>query len=73
MDRRTALKLPAVLAAGMALSTVPRASAGLARWSPDRAHRWHRAQGWLVGVNFIPANAINQLEMFQPGTFDPRR
>lgn len=73
VDRRTALKLPAVLAAGMTLSTVPRASAELARWSPDRAHRWHRAQGWLVGANFIPANAINQLEMFQPGTFDPRR
>lgn len=73
VDRRTALKLPAVLAAGMALSTVPRASAELSRWSPDRAHRWHRAQGWLVGANFIPANAINQLEMFQPGTFGPRR
>lgn len=73
VDRRTALKLPAVLAGGMALSTAARASAELARWSPDRAHRWHRAQGWLVGANFIPANAINQLEMFQPGTFDPRR
>lgn len=73
VDRRAALKLPVVLAAGMALSSVPRASAELARWSPDRAHRWHRAQGWLVGANFIPANAINQLEMFQPGTFDPRR
>lgn len=73
LNRRAALKLPAVLAAGMALSTVPRASAELTRWSPDRAHRWHRAQGWLVGANFIPATAINQLEMFQPGTFDPRR
>ena len=72
-NRRAVLKLPAVLAAGIALSTVPRASAELTRWSPDRAHRWHRAQGWLVGANFIPANAINQLEMFQPGTFDPRR
>lgn len=73
LDRRSALKLPAVLAAGAVLTSVPRASAELARWSPDRAHRWHRAQGWLVGANFIPANAINQLEMFQPGTFDPRR
>lgn len=73
LDRRSALKLPAVLAAGAVLTSVPRASAELARWSPDQAHRWHRAQGWLVGANFIPANAINQLEMFQPGTFDPRR
>lgn len=73
VERRTALKLPVVFAAGMALTTVPRASAELSRWSADRAHRWHRAQGWLVGANFIPANAINQLEMFQPGTFDLRR
>ena len=73
VDRRTVLKLPVVLAAGAALTSVPRASAELSRWSPDRAHRWQRAQGWLVGANFIPANAINQLEMFQPGTFDPRR
>ena len=73
VDRRTALKVPVVLAAGMTLTSVPRASAELVRWSPERARRWHRAQGWLVGANFIPANAINQLEMFQPGTFDPRR
>lgn len=29
--------------------------------------------GWLVGANYITSNAINQLEMFQPGTYDPRR
>jgi hypothetical protein len=28
-------------------------------------------QPWLVGANFIPSNAINQLEMFQAATFDP--
>ncbi len=43
------------------------------RWSPDRANRWYQAQGWLVGTNYIPSNAINQLEMFQPGTYDPQR
>jgi hypothetical protein len=26
---------------------------------------------WLVGCNFIPSNAVNQLEMWQEGTFDP--
>jgi hypothetical protein len=53
---------------------MPRASAEEAgRWSPERANRWYQAQGWLVGANYIPANAINQLEMFQPDTFDPRR
>lgn len=43
------------------------------RWSADRAHRWYQAHGWLVGANYITSNAINQLEMFQPGTYDPRR
>lgn len=74
MERRTALKLPLLLAAGAAVTRVPRASADEAgRWSPDRANRWYQAQGWLVGANYIPASAINQFEMFQADTFDPRR
>ncbi|HYB80613.1 MAG TPA: 1,4-beta-xylanase [Mycobacterium sp.] len=74
MRRRMALKLPLVLAAGAALSRTPRAAAEEAgRWSPDRTNRWYQAQGWLVGANYIPSNAINQLEMFQADTFDPRR
>ncbi len=74
MERRTALKLPLLLAAGAAVARIPRASAEEAgRWSPDRANRWYQAQGWLVGANYIPSSAINQLEMFQPDTFDPRR
>jgi hypothetical protein len=80
VHRRTALKLPLLLAAGTALVHAPRASAEpprssgeASRWSPDRANRWYQAQGWLVGANYITSNAINQLEMFQPGTYDPRR
>jgi hypothetical protein len=78
--RRTVLKLPLLLAAGTALAQSPRAaaepprtSAEPSRWSPDRANSWYQAQGWPVGANFITSNAINQLEMFQPGTYDPRR
>ena len=40
------------------------------RWTADRANEWHRSQPWLVGCNFIPSTAINQLEMWQPETFD---
>jgi hypothetical protein len=65
--------LPLLATAAAALSPVPRAHAGTPRWSAERAHRWYRAQGWLVGANYIASNAVNQLEMFQPGTFDPRR
>ena len=73
VDRRTALKLPLLLAAGAALTQLPFASADSARWTADRANAWYKAQDWLVGANYIPANAINQLEMWQSGTYDPRR
>ncbi|OBJ80673.1 1,4-beta-xylanase [Mycobacterium gordonae] len=73
MQRRTALKLPLALAAATALSRTPRASAEAGRWPADRAHNWYQAQGWLVGVNYVTSTAINQLEMFQGGTYDPRR
>ncbi|EFG77333.1 hypothetical protein HMPREF0591_2725 [Mycobacterium parascrofulaceum ATCC BAA-614] len=74
MQRRTALKLPLLLAAGTALARAPRASAEEAgRWPADRANRWYQAQGFLVGSNYITSTAINQLEMFQPDTYDPRR
>src|SRR5690349_11444698 len=52
---------------------MPRAAADTGRWPADRANAWYQAQGWLVGTNYITSTAINQLEMFQPGTYDPRR
>lgn len=39
-------------------------------WSVARAHDWYSHQPWMVGSNFIPSTAINQLEMWQPETFD---
>ena len=41
------------------------------RWPAPRAWDWYNAQPWLVGTNFIPSNAVNQLEMWQAETFDP--
>ena len=74
VGRRTALKVPLILAGGASLTRTPRATAaGPGRWSADRANGWYRAQRRLVGANYIPSNAINQLEMFQPDTYDPRR
>jgi hypothetical protein len=40
------------------------------RWSEARAREWYAAQPWLVGCNFLPSSAINQLEMWQAETFD---
>src|SRR5687767_13026373 len=42
----------------------------LAPWTPERANQWYEKTGWLVGANYGPANAINQLEMWQAETFD---
>lgn len=41
------------------------------RWSTKKANKWYAQQPWLIGCNFIPSNAINQLEMWQAETFDP--
>lgn len=41
-------------------------------WPEAKANAWYQQQPWLVGSNFTPADAINQLEMWQDGTFDPQ-
>ncbi|MDQ4120261.1 MAG: cellulase family glycosylhydrolase [Acidobacteriota bacterium] len=48
-------------------------SAQTQKWSEQQANDWYRQQGFLVGANFVPASAINQLEMWQADTFDPQR
>lgn len=40
------------------------------RWSVEKAKAWYDTQPWLVGCNYMPANAINQLEMWQADSFD---
>lgn len=42
------------------------------RWSEQKASTWYEQQPWLVGSNFIPATAVNELEMWQADTFDPQ-
>jgi hypothetical protein len=44
---------------------------GQERWSAQKANDWYAKQPWLVGANFIPSDAINELEMFQAATFNP--
>ncbi|WP_074851064.1 cellulase family glycosylhydrolase [Tsukamurella tyrosinosolvens] len=44
-----------------------------ARWTPERAQQWRTQNPWMVGANYINANAGNQFEMFQAQTFDPNR
>ena len=50
---------------------VQRIVAQEARWTRERAQTWYSRQPWLVGANYIPSDAINQLEMWQASSFNP--
>lgn len=39
-------------------------------WTKEDANAWYAKQAWLVGCDFLPSTAINQLEMWQAETFD---
>ncbi|MCG8701942.1 MAG: family 43 glycosylhydrolase, partial [Bacteroidales bacterium] len=41
------------------------------RWSVEKANEWYDNVPYPVGANYVPASAINQLEMWQEETFDP--
>src|ERR1700719_1074032 len=41
------------------------------RWTEQKANAWYAQQPWLVGSNYVPESAINQLEMWQEATFNP--
>jgi len=56
-----------------ALAQAPAPSATPDRWSEQRANDWYKAQPWLVGANYVPASAINELEMWQADAFDSKR
>ena len=43
------------------------------KWSEQKAKEWYAKQPWLIGSNYNPASAINQLEMWQADSFDPKR
>lgn len=47
------------------------AAAPVPRWSEQKANDWYAQEPWLVGSNYIPKSAINELEMWQEDTFDP--
>jgi hypothetical protein len=66
------LVLPALLLALLGCSTPQRQTIEpRGQWTPEQANAWYAGQPWLVGCNFIPSTAINQLEMWQAETWDP--
>ena len=44
---------------------------GARQWTARKAARWYAEQPFLAGCNYIPRNAVNQLEMWQEETFSP--
>ena len=76
MKRTLALLLAPVLALLMLAGPV-RAAAGAADvhpgpWTPERAWSWYGSRPWLVGCNFLPSTAVNDVEMWQKESFDPQ-
>lgn len=55
------------------LLSCPAALAEAQLWPREKAGEWYAMQSWLVGANYLPATAINQLEMWQAESFDPQR
>jgi len=53
------------LLAGIIISAAVSAPAQ-ERWPSEKASEWQAQHRWLVGCNFAPSTAINQLEMWQP-------
>lgn len=68
MNRLNSILLIAALVCVAQSSSV---SAQTQRWSEQKANDWYARQPWLVGSNYIPKSAINELEMWQADTFDP--
>jgi hypothetical protein len=42
------------------------------RWPVAKAWQWYEKQPWLVGCNFLPSTAVNDVEMWQKDTFDAK-
>ncbi len=40
------------------------------RWAAEKANEWYAVQPWIVGCNFLPSTAVNDVEMWRAETFD---
>src|SRR4051812_36065765 len=54
------------------LTFAPHATFAQKIWTIAQANEWSKKQPWLVGCNFIPSTAVNELEMWQEDTWDPK-
>lgn len=52
--------------------TSDRQSPSCERWSVEKANEWAADKGWIVGCDYVPSTAINQIEMWQEESYDPQ-
>lgn len=62
--------LRAICVAAVIVTSLSTSTSAAERWPEEKANAWYASKPWLVGANFIPSTAINQLEMWQADTFD---
>ena len=76
MSRRLSLPLLAILPSLVlvlpVLAVDASAAADAGQWTPKRAWTWHSSRPWLVGCNFLPSTAVNDVEMWQRETYDAK-
>jgi len=66
----TRLSLRLVIVVSFLWLTSGLSIAQTSRWTEDKAKSWYAQHGWLVGSNYIPSDAINELEMWQAQSFN---
>ena len=70
---RRSCVVPVMGAALLGLALISPRVGALERWSSQRAQQWYAVQPWILGSDYVPYDAVNELEMWQAATFDPQR
>src|SRR5205823_15397 len=71
--KTSAIKFLFAAVALIATAFASTADTQTSRWSEQKTQEWYARHPWLVGANYIPRSAINQLEMWQQATFNPEQ
>jgi hypothetical protein len=69
--KKQILLFPLLLTQIVPMSLLFAATPVPSRWAESKAIVWYQRYPWILGCNFIPSTAVNQLEMWQVETFDP--
>jgi hypothetical protein len=72
MNKTTSLTTLAAAMAGLLLPPMALAADVPDRWPVEKANQWYAAHPWLVGCNFLPSTAVNDVEMWQKESFDAK-